>query len=291
MRFICSFLLCMCISVSPTLAEARGVFDVIRTTSQLIQSETRSTTHGRSLESDDAVALYRSEQLQRSFGACRDVFPAGKVLDRAIVQSGMKPVELCSDGFAVLYSGKTKTPIVSVEKLNRHILAAARGEERTDQFFADPRLTPGERAELGDYRASGLDRGHSAPAADRHDKNSMAQSFSLSNMMPQDPENNRKIWSKIESDVRKFASRSAGDVFVYTGPVFSGSIETIGQNKVWVPSHLFKLVYDQSSQRAWAYLLPNSDQASINKPIAYSEFVKYTGLRLLDGLPVTGTVR
>ena len=110
-------------------------------------------------------------------------------------------------------------------------------------------------------------------------------------MMPQDPENNRKIWSKIESDVRKFASRSAGDVFVYTGPVFSGSIETIGDNKVWVPSHLFKLVYDQSSQRAWAYLLPNSGQASINKPIAYSEFVKYTGLRLLDGLSVTGTVR
>ena len=63
MRFICSFLLCMCISVSPTLAEARGVFDVIRTTSQLIQSETRSTAHGRSLESDDAVALHRSEQL------------------------------------------------------------------------------------------------------------------------------------------------------------------------------------------------------------------------------------
>ena len=80
-------------------------------------------------------------------------------------------------------------------------------------------------------------------------------------------------------------------MFVYTGPLFKGSIETIGDNRVWVPSHLFKLVYDQSSRRAWAYILPNNDQARIDKPMAYAEFAKATGLRLLEGLPVSGTVR
>ncbi len=291
MRFIRPFLICICVALSPHVVEARGVFDVIRTTSQLLHSEARTSAQGRYLDSEDATTLYRTEQLQRSFAACPDVFPGGKQLSRSIVQNSLKPIELCSDGFAVMYSGQTKTPVVTVEKLNRQILAAAKGEERTDQFYPDPRLTPGERAELEDYRSSGYDRGHQAPAADRHDSTSMAQSFSLSNMVPQDPQNNRKVWSKIESDVRKFASRSNGDVFVYTGPLYKGSIETIGASKVWVPSHLFKLVYDQASQRAWAYVLPNSGQARISKPIAYAEFVSYSGLKLLDGLPVNGTVR
>lgn len=291
MRSIRQFLICLCIAVSPQLVEARGVFDVIRTTSQLIHSGTQASKQPHHLDAEDTSALYRSEQLQRSFGACSDVFPGGKRLSRTIVQNSMKPVELCSDGFAVMYSGQTKTPLVTIEKLNRQILAAARGEERTDQFYPDPRLTPGERAELDDFRSSGYDRGHQAPAADRHDSTSMAQSFSLSNMVPQDPDNNRKVWSKIESDVRKFASRSNGDVFVYTGPLFKGEVETIGANRVWVPSHLFKLVYDQSSQRAWAYILPNSAHARVTKPMAYAEFVSYSGLRLLEGLPISGSVR
>ena len=291
MRFISQVLTCIVLATSVPVAEARGVFDVIRTTSQLVQRETRSSPQGRNLESEEAISLYRADQLQRTFGACQDVFPDGRAPSRTIVPTSLKPIELCSDGFAVLYSGKTKTPVVTVEKLNRSMLSAAKGEERTDQFYADPRLTQNERAELEDYRASGFDRGHLAPAGDRHNSTSMAQSFALSNMMPQDPQNNRKIWNKIESDVRKFATRSGGDVFVYTGPLFKGSIETLGDNRVWVPSHLFKLVYDQSSRRAWAYILPNNDQARIDKPMAYAEFAKATGLRLLEGLPVSGTVR
>jgi endonuclease G len=36
---------------------------------------------------------------------------------------------------------------------------------RTDDFRAEPELVPDERAEPSDYRNSGYDRGHIAPAA------------------------------------------------------------------------------------------------------------------------------
>lgn len=118
---------------------------------------------------------------------------------------------------------------------------------------------------------------------------SLLQSFALSNIVPQDPTNNRKIWSKVESDVRKFAKRADGNVFVFTGPLFDPGHSTIGDNKVWVPTRLFKLVYDYSSKRAWAYVLPNAE-ARIEKPMDYATFVKVTGLNLLGNLPVYGSV-
>ena len=235
--------------------------------------------------------LYTPTEQQASFAGCTDLFPAAKPISTATVPTSMKPLALCSDHFAVLYSQTSKTPLVVVERLNAAQLNDAKGEERTDLFYADPRIPKAGRAELSDYRSQhpAVDRGHQSPAADAPNPHAMAQSFALSNMVPQDPINNRKIWSKVEADVRKFAKRADGDVFVFTGPLFDAGYGTIGNNKVWVPTRLFKLVYDASSRRAWAYVLPNAE-TRIQKPMDYDTFVKSTGLKLLGNLPVTGSV-
>ncbi len=235
--------------------------------------------------------LYSSQEQRLSFDACADIFPASTPINTATVPASMKPLALCSDHFAVVYSQTSKTPLVVVERLNARQLNAAKGEERTNHFYADPRLPKGGRAELSDYHGQqpAMDRGHQSPAADAPDAKAMAQSFALSNMVPQDPTNNRKIWSKVEADVRKFAVRAGGDVYVFTGPLFDPGHSTIGDNQVWVPTRLFKLVYDASSQRAWAYVLPNAE-TRIQKPMDYDTFVKSTGLKLLGNLPVSGSV-
>ncbi|WP_439864578.1 DNA/RNA non-specific endonuclease [Pseudomonas antarctica] len=235
--------------------------------------------------------LYSRQEKQLSFDSCADLFPASTPINTATVPSAMKPLALCSDTFAVLYSQTSKTPLVVVERLNAAQLKDAKGGERTNQFYADPRIPKGARAELSDYHAQhpAVDRGHQSPAADAPNAHAMAQSFALSNMVPQDPVNNRKIWSKVEADVRKFAVRAGGDVFVFTGPLFDAGYGTIGDNKVWVPTRLFKLVYDASSKRAWAYVLPNAE-TRIERPMDYETFVKTTGLKLLGNLPVTGSV-
>ena len=119
------------------------------------------------------------------------------------------------------------------------------------------------------------------PAGDAIDQATMNQTFALSNMVPQDPVNNRKIWNKLESDVRKYVSRAGGNVYVYTGPLFQGNVIKLGKGEVWMPSHLFKVVYDEAKGQAWAWILPNSPDAVLGKPMPYSDFEKQTGLKLI----------
>lgn len=268
-----------------TGVQARGLLDLIKLPTP------EHTARSGSISQHAALDLYSSKEKQLSFDACVDLFPGATPINTASVPATMKPLALCSDNFAVLYSQTSKTPLVVVERLNAAQLKDAKGEERTNQFYADPRIPKGARAELSDYRGQhpAVDRGHQSPAADAPNANAMAQSFALSNMVPQDPTNNRKIWSKVEADVRKFAVRAGGDVFVFTGPLFDAGYSTIGDNKVWVPTRLFKLVYDTSSKRAWAYVLPNAE-TRVQKPMDYDTFVKSTGLKLLGNLPVTGSV-
>lgn len=216
-----------------------------------------------------------------SFAPCQNLFPSGAALAPETVDQRWKPVALCSNHFAVLYSGLTKTPLVVVERLSQSQLNDARNEQRTNEFFADPRVPMRARAGLEDYRGSGYDRGHMAAAANQPDQAAMAQSFALTNMVPQDPVNNREPWAKIESDVRKFARRAQGDVFVFTGPLFRGEPRTIGRGNVWVPTHLFKLVHDSATGRSWGYVLENSATARIQRPLDYQQFVQMTGWKFL----------
>jgi endonuclease G len=190
---------------------------------------------------------------------------------------------LCYDAFAVLHNGNTKTPVFVAQRLNRALVEDA-DEKRSKRFYADARLPRAERAELEDYKRSGYSRGHMAPAGDMPTPQAMAQSFSLANMVPQSIEQNGGPWARIEQDTRRYAHRARGDVFIITGPVYQGEPETIGANQVHVPSHLFKLVYDAQTQRAWAHWQANADHAAVTRPISYQELVKRTGIEFLPGV-------
>jgi len=240
---------------------------------------------------DEALALYSTQQCKASFEACVDQFPGRRPFDIDRVSIALRPMALCSDNFAVLYSQTSKTPLIVIERLTTAQLHDAKGVTRTNQFFPDPRIPKSGRAELSDYRGQipEVDRGHQAPAADAPNQRAMAQSFALSNMVPQSPESNRKTWSDVEKATRKFVRRANGNVFVFTGPIFDEGHETIGENKVWKPTRLFKLIYDEKTGRAWAYILPNA-KSRVEKPVDYQTFVQETGHRILDGLNITGSV-
>ncbi len=219
-----------------------------------------------------------------SFAACLRLFVNGRPPSLA-----PRPTHraLCYDAFAILHSGESKTAVYVAEKLNRQSIADA-DEKRANRFFADSRLRAAERAELQDYQGSGFDRGHLAPAADMPTAQAMAQSFSLANMVPQAPEHNRGVWARsVEAATRKYVARASGDVYVITGPVFAPSIAqspSIGPDRVRVPKYLFKLVYDQAKNRAWAHWQENDNAARASQPISYAELVKRTGIEFLPGL-------
>lgn len=220
---------------------------------------------------------------QTDFSACPQYFANG-ITPRVQNLQQWKPRAICYDAFAVMHSGKTKTPLFVAERLNKEQLDDARDEKRTNRFFSDARLPMAERAQLEDYKGSGFDRGHMAPAGDMPNAQAMAQSFSLANMVPQAPVNNQRSWAGIEKATRKYVMRAKGDVYVITGPVFEGSTETIGPGRVRVPKYLYKLVYDATTGRAWAHWIENADTAHAGRPITYSELVKRTGTEFLPGV-------
>lgn len=205
------------------------------------------------------------------FEDCKDLFPSQQIPSTS--QAGR---DLCFDSFAIYYSPQDKKPIYTVEKLSREQLLAPH-PRRSNQFYEEARLPFSERSLLSDYRGSGYDRGHNAPAGDMSNERAMAQSFSLANMMPQARLNNQGIWAKnVEEPTRLYVKRTAGDVYVFTGS--TGNSGSIGKGQVTIPSHLYKLVYDPNKNRAWAYWVENTNEASMSPPITYQDLMQKTGI-------------
>lgn len=224
------------------------------------------------------VALCSSLNALAAFEDCKDLFPAQQI--PSTPQVGR---DLCFDSFAIYYSPQDKKPIYTVEKLNKEQLSAPH-PRRSNQFYEEARLPFLERSMLSDYRGSGYDRGHNAPAGDMSNERSMAQSFSLANMMPQARQNNQGIWAKnVEEPTRAYVKRAAGDIYIYTGS--TGSNGSIGRSRVTIPSHLYKLVYDPSKNTAWGYWIENTDEARMTPPITYQELMEKTGIDF--HLPIT----
>jgi endonuclease G len=194
--------------------------------------------------------------------------------------------QLCRIGYALAHDSERKTPLWVAEHLTRERAMAQ--ATRKDMFAPDPDLQKGKRAELRDYKSSGFDRGHMAPNGDFNwDPNAAAQSFYLSNMVPQNGPMNRGIWKLLETDVRLWAVRH-GEVMVYTGPIYKAPVKTIGTDKVAVPTSLFKIIYDAKTDESIAFILPNEaiDAKELpNYVTSIKEIEAQTGLHFLTALP------
>lgn len=160
---------------------------------------------------------------------------------------------------------------------------------REDSFKADPSVKTGS-ATLDDYKKSGYDRGHLAPAADfKWSEDAMSDTFFLSNMTPQDPSFNRGIWSDLEAVVRTMAYDN-GSVYVVTGPVLTdGPYKTIGKNKVAVPKQFYKVILDYTDPdiKAIGFVLPNeaSDSSLQSFATTVDEVEAITGIDFYPLLP------
>ena len=186
-----------------------------------------------------------------------------------------RPHLLCFSAYAVLESGGTRTAVWSAEALTRDKVAAARTLTRDNTFHAEDALAHGERAELDDYSRSGWDRGHMTPSGDMPDVQSQAESFSLANMVPQAPRNNRRLWEHIEASTRRLAS-STGEVYVVTGPGYTTAQPNWLNGRVRIPDLIWKAVY-VPARGAAAYLVRN-DSGSDYSVVSIAEITRVTGV-------------
>lgn len=137
-------------------------------------------------------------------------------------------------------------------------------------------------ADWRNYRNSGYDRGHLCPAGDRkYSKEAHDETFLTSNISPQRNDFNSGIWNRLEQKVRYWASKYDG-VFVVTGGVLKGHMETIGQEKVAVPKHFYKVLIDVNTgePKMIAFLIPHEPS---NKPL-HEFVVSVDSLEALTGI-------
>lgn len=198
-------------------------------------------------------------------------------------------IPLCRKGYGLAYNPDRKTPDWVAEHLTKDRVSAKGA--RKNYFKADPDLPPKHRAQLADYKNSGYDRGHLAPAGDmKWDLDAYKESFYLSNMAPQNGPMNQGIWSQLEANVRRWA-QDRDELYIYTGPIYDeeqDEIETIGAHEVAVPNGFYKIVFDPARKEAIAFMMPNEKLETKDTPqyiVSIDSVEQATGLDFLSTLP------
>jgi endonuclease G len=184
---------------------------------------------------------------------------------------------LAREGYVASYDTRLRNARWVVERVTREGLRGRDGDRANSAFAEDGALPARFRAALADFRGSGFDRGHLAPAANhKGDQTAMDATFSLSNVSPQVGDGfNRTYWARLERFVQELAG-TCDAVFVATGPLFlpraapaapGGAFEVahsaIGAppRLVAVPTHFFKVVLAERGGApavAGAFVVPNA---------------------------------
>ena len=191
------------------------------------------------------------------------------------------------DGYALEHNSSDKIPMWVCESVERADVIGSL--DRNNKFRPDPKLPVGKRSELSDYKGSGLDRGHLAPAGNQTvSAERKVETFFLSNMAPQvGPQFNQSIWKLLEETTRDWvAEERITDARMITGVFFydpdeddensaDGLIDysLIGANKVAVPTHFFKIVvghFEDGTLNAIAFMMTNIRH---KKPFRLSDHV------------------
>ncbi|HBB96988.1 MAG TPA: hypothetical protein DC054_16540, partial [Blastocatellia bacterium] len=183
---------------------------------------------------------------------------------------------------------------------------------RVDTFRPDPAVDPTwYRVQAFDYSGTGFDRGHMTPNADRDNQNRIPinqETYLMSNMVPQAPDNNQGPWANLEGDLRTIAD-GGNELYIISGPLGVGGIgsangntvNTIANGHVTVPAYTWKVALvlpsgsgdDVSrvtcSTRTIAVLMPNT-QGIRNTPwqsflTTVDAIEQATGYDLYSNLP------
>ncbi len=149
---------------------------------------------------------------------------------------------LRNDAFMLGYSDLRGNPLWVTYELHA-IPADAAHHARPKGFERDWRALNAVGPE--DYTDSGYDRGHMAPnyAISRlYGRAAQRQTFLMTNITPQRPNLNRKVWQRLEEvEADVFAPRFK-DVWVITGPVFDRNPQRLPRSLlVEIPDACYKI--------------------------------------------------
>jgi DNA/RNA endonuclease G (NUC1) len=121
---------------------------------------------------------------------------------------------------------------------------------RFDTFRPDPAVPPDwYRVAAFDFSFSGFDRGHMCPNADRDNENRVPinqETYLMSQMVAQAPDNNQGPWANLENDLRTIVSAGDTELYIVSGPAGVGGVgsngpaTTVANGHVIVPAYTWK---------------------------------------------------
>ncbi|WP_024790779.1 DNA/RNA non-specific endonuclease [Lebetimonas sp. JS085] len=175
--------------------------------------------------------------------------------------------------FDICYSCKWKTPILVVYKVDGNLIDAKNLSRKSLRFRPDYNLPTKCRSYSKDYSRTGFDRGHLAPnAVFDYNRAIQKETFLMSNIAPQKPQLNRRLWAKIEKFVR-IQARKYKDIRVITG--VCGSLGTLGKKRhnVNIPAYWYKIIF-RPDGKIISFLVPNSNSVGRDKAKKYLSSVE-----------------
>lgn len=184
---------------------------------------------------------------------------------------------MVKQGYALSYHRDRGIPNWTSWHLDSTWLGSA---PRQNDFRNDPSLPSGWYQVQGtDYSGSGFDRGHMVPSADRTSTIPLnSETFFMTNMIPQAPQNNQQTWNNMEQDLRAIVGQG-NELYIISGGAGTGGVgnngaaNTIAGGKVTVPNSTWKVAIvlpvgtnDVSrvtaSTRTIAVIVPNRNDVS-----------------------------
>jgi endonuclease G len=183
---------------------------------------------------------------------------------------------ICNSEYTTVYNPATKTPVYSADVLTKDSVALSTHLVRKNSFHPESSIPTNIASTLNDYDKTGYDRGHMVPCDDMTNTADQYQSFSLVNMVPQNPNNNRGLWKKLEEEARN-DTKTEPKVYVISGPIYDNYNTKIGNNVI-VPTRLFKIIFLPTQNKTIVYVVHNSDNSDLNTT-TLSELQKVTPLR------------
>ncbi len=142
--------------------------------------------------------------------------------------------------------------------------------KRPSSFYKDWRNIT--QITTDDYTKSGYDRGHMAPnsaISKLYGKSSQLDSFLMTNITPQRPNLNRKLWQRLEEVEFKEFTKLFDKVWVVTGPIFDNNIERLKSSAyIEIPDEFYKIYIGLKANeppKALAFIMPQKVRG--NEPL------------------------
>lgn len=167
-----------------------------------------------------------------------------------------------------------------------------------ERFETDERTA--RRVDYKDYSGSGYDRGHLAPSyaiAALCGKAAQRETFLMSNIAPQKPRLNQKLWQRLEEVELDEFPRLLGEIQVFTGPIFDGRRQLL-RSGVDIPDAFYKIYYaparDGRPAHTLAVVMPQEVQGTepLERYVTSIDAIEAkTGLDFLSGLDSTTQAR